>query len=340
VRVEPPEQQNFEEQLSELVEGVLSGSRLHVAKAITLIESGERLGDLLLSKLRGRVRGIPVIGFAGPPGAGKSTLIASLVNVLKGRGKPVAVLAVDPSSPISGGAVLGDRVRLVGKVDQSGIYFRSLASRGASGAIARNLRAMCRVLDAAGFEAVMVETVGAGQSDVEIMGVADIVVVVVPPDYGDSIQAVKAGLLEIGDLYVVSKSDLPNARLMASVLESLLSGRNRRVKVLTVSAATGENVSALVDLIWAELDAMRSSGELEERRLRIYEWEMREVMMERVRRLMESALTEDGYLDEARKALASGADPRELGARLAEEVLKSALRRIELRGKKSQSSPT
>jgi LAO/AO transport system kinase len=199
---------------------------------------------------------------------------------------------------------------------------------------------MCRVLDAAGFEAVMVETVGAGQSDVEIMGVADIVVVVVPPDYGDSIQAVKAGLLEIGDLYVVSKSDLPNARLMASVLESLLSGRNRRVKVLTVSAATGENVSALVDLIWAELDAMRSSGELEARRLRIYEWEMREVMMERVRRLMESALTEDGYLDEARKALASGADPRELGARLAEEVLKSALRRLELRGKKNQSSPT
>jgi LAO/AO transport system kinase len=199
---------------------------------------------------------------------------------------------------------------------------------------------MCRVLDAAGFEAVMVETVGAGQSDVEIMGVADIVVVVVPPDYGDSVQAVKAGLLEIGDLYVVSKSDLPNARLMASVLESLLSGRNRRVKVLTVSAATGENVSALVDLIWAELDAMRSSGELEARRLRIYEWEMREVMMERVRRLMESALTEDGHLDEARKALASGADPRELGARLAEEVLKSALRRLELRGKKSQSSPT
>jgi LAO/AO transport system kinase len=199
---------------------------------------------------------------------------------------------------------------------------------------------MCRVLDAAGFEAVMVETVGAGQSDVEIMKVADVVVVVVPPDYGDSVQAVKAGLLEIGDLYVVSKSDLPNARLMASVLESLLSGRNRRVRVLTVSAATGENVSALVDLIWAELDAMRSSGELEARRLRIYEWEMREVMMERVRRLMESALIEDGYLDEARRALASGADPRELGARLAEEVLKSALRRIELRGKKSQSSPT
>jgi LAO/AO transport system kinase len=199
---------------------------------------------------------------------------------------------------------------------------------------------MCRVLDAAGFEAVMVETVGAGQSDVEIMGVADIVVVVVPPDYGDSIQAVKAGLLEIGDLYVVSKSDLPNARLMASVLESLLSGRNRRVRVLTVSAATGENVSALVDLIWAELDAMRSSGELEARRLRIYEWEMREVMMERVRRLMESALIEDGHLDEARRALAFGADPRELGARLAEEVLKSALRRLELRDKKSQSSPT
>jgi LAO/AO transport system kinase len=107
-----------------------------------------------------------------------------------------------------------------------------------------------------------------------------------------------------------------------------------------VSAATGENVSALVDLIWAELDAMRSSGELEGRRLRIYEREMREVMMERVRRLMESALIEDGHLDEARRALAFGADPRELGARLAEEVLKSALRRLELRDKKSQSSPT
>ncbi len=338
--MEGPEQQKVDEQLSELVSGVLSGSRLHIAKAITLIESGSRLGDLLLSKIRERLRGIPVIGFAGPPGAGKSTLIASMVNVLRSKGRTVAVLAVDPSSPISGGAVLGDRVRLVGRVDQKGIYFRSLASRGAPGAIARNLRAMCRVLDAAGFDAVMVETVGAGQSDVEIMGVADLVVVVVPPDYGDSIQAVKAGLLEIGDVYVVSKSDLPNARLMASVLESLLTGRGRRVRVMTASAATGENVADLVDLIWSELEAMSSSGELEARRLRIHEWEMREVMMERVRRLMESALEEDGHLDAARKALASGADPRELGAKLAEEVLRSAARRLETQGKRSQSSGT
>jgi len=338
--VGPPERQNFEELLSELVNGVLSGSRHHIAKAITLIESGDRLGDLLLSRIRERLRGIPVIGFAGPPGAGKSTLIASFVNILRERGRPVAVLAVDPSSPISGGAVLGDRVRLVGRVNQSGIYFRSLASRGAPGAIARNLRAMCRVLDAAGFDAVMVETVGAGQSDVEIMGVADLVVVVVPPDYGDSIQAVKAGLLEIGDVYVVSKSDLPNARLMASLLESLLSGKGRRVRVLTVSAATGENVVNLVDLIWSELEAMRSSGELEARRLRIHEWEMREVMMERVMKLMESALEEDGHLEAARKALASGADPRELGARLAEDVLRTVLRRLERQSRKPQSSPT
>ncbi len=335
-----PEQQRAEEQLAELVDGVLSGSRLHIAKAITLIESNDRLGDILLSRLKDRLRGIPVIGFAGPPGAGKSTLVASLVNVLRERGRAVAVLAVDPSSPVTGGAVLGDRVRLVGKVNQSRIYFRSLASRGATGAIARNLRAMCRVLDASGFDAVMVETVGAGQSDVEIMGVADLVVVVVPPDYGDSVQAVKAGLLEIGDVYVVSKSDLPNAKLMASVLESLLSGRSKRAKVLTVSAATGENVTNLIDLIWSELEAMRSSGELEVRRLKIKEWEMREVMMERVRELMESALTEDGHLDSARRALASGTDPRELGARMVEGVLRSALRRLELRDGASQTSPT
>lgn len=326
--MEPPEQSEVERRLSELVAGVLSGSRFHVAKAITLIESGDPLGDLVLSRLRERLRGIPVIGFAGPPGAGKSTLIAALVGVLRERGRPVAVLAVDPSSPISGGAVLGDRVRLVGRVDQSGIYFRSLASRGATGAIARNIRAMCRVLDAAGFEAVMVETVGAGQSDVEIMGVADLVVVVVPPDYGDSIQAVKAGLLEIGDVYVVSKSDLPNSRLMASVLESLLSGRNRRVKVMTVSAVTGESVRELVELIWSELEAMRASGELDARRMRIHEWEMREALMDRVKALIESALNEDGHLERARRMLASGADPRELGRKMAGEVLRTALRRL------------
>jgi len=327
--VEPPELSGIEQQLSELIAGVLSGNRIHIAKAITLIESGDFLGDLLLSRLRGNLRGIPVIGFAGPPGAGKSTLIGALIGVLRERGRSVAVLAVDPSSPISGGAVLGDRVRLVGRVNQSGIYFRSLASRGATGAIARNIRAMCRVLDAAGFDVVMVETVGAGQSDVEIMGVADVVVVVVPPDYGDSIQAIKAGLLEIGDLYVVSKSDLPNSRLMASVLESMLSGRNRRVRVMTVSAATGENVRELVDLIWSELEAMRASGELDARRTKIHEWEMREALMDRIKSIIESALTEDGHLEQARRMLASGADPRELGRRLAGEVLRTALRRLE-----------
>lgn len=292
-----------------------------MARALSHVESGDSLGLELLRRIGPSVRGIPVIGLVGPPGAGKSTLVARLVAEFSSRGKRVSVLAVDPSSPITGGAVLGDRVRLTGVVSHDQVFFRSVASRGALGAIARNVRAMTRVLDAAGFDVVLIETVGAGQSDVEIMGVADLVVVVVTPDFGDSIQAVKAGLLEIGDIYVVNKSDNPAASAMKTMLESMLSGSRRDAVVLKTAAAIGLGVPELATRMLARFEELSRSGELERRRARIFEREVIEAatadLQESLRELVRSEPVAGWLASEMR----AGAEPRDLGKRVVRMLL-------------------
>jgi len=216
-----------------LLEAVRSGDRQSLSRAISQVEQGAEPGDGLLEHQG-------VIGITGPPGAGKSTLISELIRVMRGRGETVGVLAVDPSSPITGGAILGDRIRMQGHIDDTGVYVRSMATRGHLGGLAQAAASTVRLMGHAGFDRVIVETVGVGQSEVEIMNVADIVVLVVGPAWGDHVQADKAGVVEIADLFVVNKGDRPGHSEVASVLREIADAKDARVLVTT--ATTGDGV--------------------------------------------------------------------------------------------------
>jgi len=190
-----------------LAERVLAGEQRAVARLISGLEDGDPAAVGEMRSLRGRSGRAHLIGITGPPGSGKSTLTDKLIGVLRARGARVGVLAVDPSSPFTGGAILGDRLRMQGHATDPGVFIRSLASRGRLGGLSRATQAAARVLDAAGYDYVVIETVGVGQSEVDIVKIADTVVLVSVPGLGDDIQVIKAGIMEIGDVFVVNKSD-------------------------------------------------------------------------------------------------------------------------------------
>jgi LAO/AO transport system kinase len=221
-----------------LLDSLRSGDRRALSRAISLVEDGDSAAEL--SHPQG------VIGITGPPGAGKSTLIAALIGELRRRGETVAVLAVDPSSPITGGAILGDRIRMQTHIDDDGVYVRSMASRGHLGGLSVAAGAAIALLGAAGFDRVIVETVGVGQSEVEVMGVADVVALVVGPAWGDSVQADKAGIVEIADLFVVNKGDRPGVE---DVKRALLEATGDDTPVLVTVATSGEGVPEVLDQI-------------------------------------------------------------------------------------------
>lgn len=226
-----------------LLDAVRSGDRRALSRAITLVEqdgAGAGLDDPT-----------GVIGVTGPPGAGKSTLISALIDVVRSRGETVAVLAVDPSSPVTGGAILGDRIRMQEHVDDDGVYVRSMATRGHLGGLAEATRDATSLLTAAGFDRVVVETVGVGQSEVEIMDIADVVVLVVGPSWGDQIQADKAGIVEIADVIVVNKGDRPGVNEVRRALRETADARN--VKILVTTATNGGGVADLL----AEIDRLK-----------------------------------------------------------------------------------
>jgi LAO/AO transport system kinase len=240
--------------LSAIPPGLLAGDRAAVARAISRVERGGTDLSAALAPHLGRAH---VIGVTGAPGAGKSTLIHALLGELLARGQRIAVVAVDPSSPITGGAVLGDRVRMGEHGAHERVFIRSLASRGHLGGLSRCTAQVVDVLDAAGFDTVIVETVGAGQSEVEIMRVADTRIVACPPGLGDGVQAIKAGILEIADLLVVTKADLPGAEATSRDLKDMLHLRAAPaegawvVPVLRSAAGSGESVAELVDAVQA-----------------------------------------------------------------------------------------
>lgn len=232
------------------IEGILARDRRAVARAITALENDSETAHTVRAAVAPHVGRAHVIGVTGPPGGGKSTLVSALIKQLRARGHNVAVVAVDPSSPFTGGAVLGDRIRMGEHQADEGVFIRSLASRGHLGGLARAAADVVDVFDAAGYHTVIVETVGAGQSEVEVTRIADTRLVVCPPGLGDDIQAIKAGVLEIADAFVVSKADLPDAQRTENELLSMLTlrrGQAATPPVLRTIGTTGEGLRELVD---------------------------------------------------------------------------------------------
>jgi LAO/AO transport system kinase len=257
--------------IDDLVARARAGDARSIARLITRIENGGEQAREVLQALSGVPSSARVVGITGAPGAGKSTTLSALIGAYRQRGERVGVLAVDPSSPFTGGALLGDRIRMQQHATDPGVYIRSMASRGHLGGLAAATGQAAEVLQAVGFDVVVVETVGVGQSEVEIAGAADTSVVLVAPGMGDSIQAAKAGILEIGDVFAVNKADRDGADATARELRHMidlgLAGGWKPPVVKTI-ASTGEGIDGLVAAIDDHGRWLASSGEQEQRRLR------------------------------------------------------------------------
>jgi LAO/AO transport system kinase len=236
-------------QIARLASGIKKGDRRAIAKGITVLEN-DAPGSAQLLKLLRPPRKAFVVGVTGPPGTGKSSLVDRLIGAYRQKGMKVAVVAIDPTSPITGGALLGDRIRMAAHEGDSGVFIRSMATRGWTGGLSRAASQAIQLLDAAGYDIILLETAGIGQSDIEVVAVAHAVLVVLMPGQGDEVQASKAGLMEIGDIYVVNKSDLEGADGAVISLLAIARGmKSRAPAVVKVSALTGDGLDRLVDAV-------------------------------------------------------------------------------------------
>ncbi len=300
---------------------ILAGDRRTLARVISWVENGSPSAEPVLRALYPRTHGVPVVGLTGPLGVGKSSLISTLVGLLRARGRSVAVVAVDPSSPFSGGSVLGDRIRLERRPDDAGVFFRSMASRGAAGGVATATLEVCRLLDAAGFDVVLVETVGSGQVDVAIREIATTSIVVLVPHLGDEVQTLKAGLFEIADIFCVNKSDLPGADVARRDLADLVAhgpyegGWTPAIVSTSTTAATGtEELWSAVEAHEAFLDRTGGRRAGERRRLAA---EIVGLVRDRVGRELTGRLERDPELRRLLDAVtARTLDPRSAARRL------------------------
>jgi LAO/AO transport system kinase len=282
-----------------LAAGVRSGDRRAVARAITLVENSEPLAYDLVRDLYPETGGAYAVGVTGPPGVGKSSLISALVRHVREQGRSVGVISVDPSSPFSQGALLGDRIRLADHFLDPEVFIRSMGSRGHQGGLAEATLQALLLLDAAGKELVFLETVGTGQGEVEVIGIADTVVLVLMPGSGDSIQALKAGIMEIPDVIAINKMDHPAAKTMLNEVRSVLSldkERPWKPPIVLTEAMRGENVDTLWEKVEAHRTFLESEGLLEQRRRENLAGEVFAVASARAKAHLERAVADDEAL--------------------------------------------
>ncbi len=274
-----------------IVKGLLAGERRALARAISIVDNDEPESREIIKQIFSKTGNIRTVGFTGPGGAGKSSLVGKLIPECQALGYKVAVLAVDPTSPITGGAILGDRVRMQGNLGNEKVFMRSMASRGAMGGVSKALRNAIRILDVAGYNVVLIESVGAGQLEVEISKVADLTVVVFTPHTGDNVQAVKAGLTEIGDIYVVNKADLEGATSLFQTVLDLIGDTNRKPAVLKTSAKTGIGVDELA----RNIDKLLKEKTInyKERERKMLEDELTDMILNISEKKVSSMLTQD-----------------------------------------------
>jgi len=282
-----------------LAAGIRSGDRRALARAITLVENRDPLAYELVAELYPETGNTYAVGLTGPPGVGKSSLISALVRHVRAHETTVGVVSVDPSSPFSQGALLGDRIRLADHFLDPGVFIRSMGTRGHLGGLAEATLQALLVLDAAGKELVFLETVGTGQSEVEIIGIADTVLLVLMPGSGDSVQALKAGIMEIPDVIAINKMDHPAATTMLNEVRSILTldrERDWRPPIVLTEATRGENVPELWEKIEAHRAYLVASGQLEERRARNLAREVFSVASSRAKQHLEHAVEDDPEL--------------------------------------------
>jgi len=301
---------------------IVAGDRRALAKAITAVEVGDPSSDALLRAVFRRTGKVPVVGITGPLGVGKSSLINLLVAHLREQGRSVGIVAVDPTSPFSGGSVLGDRIRLERRPGDPGVFFRSMASRGAAGGISASTRDVARLLEAAGFDVVLVETVGSGQVDVAIRDVASTRIVVLVPHLGDEVQTLKAGLFEIADVFCINKSDLPGADVAERDLADLASLGTApdgwRSRIVRTSTVTPSGIPELWKAVEAhERFVAASPGHAAEERRRL-----EEEIVGRVRDLVTAEFAERLGAEPALRRLVDRVVAREIDPRTAADRLR------------------
>ena len=304
----------------ELLSDLKKGKRGAIAKAITIVENDPKETKKLLKKIFKDSGASSIIGITGPAGAGKSSLINKTVISLKKLGTKPAVLAIDPTSHVTGGAILGDRVRMTESTD-SGTYIRSIASRGATGAVSHSLRNSIRILEYAGFNPIIIESVGAGQTEVEISNIADITVVVFNPNTGDSIQTIKAGLTEIGDIYVVNKSDLAGTNQLFDAVRDYIGDSKRNPTILKTSVKKNSGISVFAKTL---KDMMLIKNKFKvEKDLQRFEAELKDIVLNNIKKKVDEMLESDKtFSTYIKKLQLKTLDPFTVGDKLTKSLLK------------------
>jgi LAO/AO transport system kinase len=317
---------------TELADAAMAGDRGALARVLTAVENRTPLAEAALRRLYPVAGKAHLVGITGPPGSGKSTLVAALIGVVRAAGRPIAVVAVDPSSPITGGALLGDRVRMQSYAGDPDVFIRSMASRGHAGGLASTTTAAAAVLDAAGFDLVLIETVGTGQSEVEVAAAADTTVVLEAPEMGDEVQAIKAGLLEVADLVVVNKGDKPGALRTASQLRAMLvptvarspatadRPAPKRPDVMVTTASTGEGVPELLVALDRHRAVAREGVGLAARRTRAAA-QVRAILAERLAEQLREDAIAPLTAEMVDQVAAHSLDPYSAADRLLEAIL-------------------
>ncbi|MEM2142182.1 MAG: methylmalonyl Co-A mutase-associated GTPase MeaB [Candidatus Thorarchaeota archaeon] len=317
---------------SDIASEVLAGNRRALARLISMIENEEPTVQDILRRLYRHTGRAHIVGITGPPGSGKSSIVAMMTSELRRLGRSVGIVCVDPSSPFTGGALLGDRIRIQEHSLDDSVYMRSMGTRGHLGGLSRATSDAVRAIDASGKDMILVETVGAGQSEVEVIEIAHTVIVTDVPSSGDDIQAIKAGIMEIADIFVVNKMDLPGADKKVADINAMIdldsSRQGWRPPVLLTNARTGEGIPTLVSTVDAHLRYLRESGLLEARALKRTRQELQEIMeYSLTRELLHALQGRPEYEDAIRKISRREDDPYSIAQRLIAEFLAEYSRR-------------